>query len=114
MIGKNKKKNKCPLIFTEYYAQDNRLNLEKIDSLVDEELEVIIDPESENPFRSLLPARIPTGFAFRKFNRRNVVMSNDFVCVIVPASGARASSWEIFVSFEMMKNFLIKTFVELV
>ena len=26
--------------------------------------------------------RIPTGFAFRQFKRRNVVMSNDFICVV--------------------------------
>ncbi len=58
-----------------------RMNLEKVDSLVEEELEVCLAP-SPNPFCSLLPARIPTGFAFRRFKRRSVVMSNDFICVV--------------------------------
>ena len=51
------------------------------DSLTDDELEVVVKPMS-NPFCSLLPARIPTGFAFRNFKRKNVVMSNDFICVV--------------------------------
>ena len=70
-----------PLVFTEYYLQDAELNLEKVDDLVEPELEEVVEPE-ENAFRSSLPARIPTGFAFRKFKRRNVVMSNDFLCVV--------------------------------
>lgn len=70
-----------PLIFTEYYLQDCQLNLDKVDDLVEPELEVILEPQ-ENPFCSSLPARIPTGFAFRKFKRRNVVMSNDFICCV--------------------------------
>ena len=41
-----------------------------------------MDPATPNPFCSSLPARIPTGFAFRKFNRSNVVMSNDYICVV--------------------------------
>ena len=70
-----------PLIFTEYYEEDCQLDLQKLDSVVDDELEIVVKP-SANPFCSLLPARIPTGFAFRKFKRRNVVMSNDFICVV--------------------------------
>ncbi|XP_059086814.1 uncharacterized protein LOC131883372 [Tigriopus californicus] len=70
-----------PLIFTEYYLQDCQLNLDKVDDLVEPELEVTLEPQ-ENPFCSSLPARIPTGFAFRKFKRRNVVMSNDFICCV--------------------------------
>ena len=114
-----------PLIFTEYYKEDCELNLEKVDSLVEPELTVMVEP-GENPFCSSLPARkspdldifpskisvffdnfsnddikkswsyqinltdvsseysirIPTGFAFRQFKRRNVVMSNDFICVV--------------------------------
>ena len=27
-------------------------------------------------------ARIPTGFGMRKFKRKNVLMSNDFICVV--------------------------------
>ena len=50
--------------------------------LVDDEIDVVVDPSTPNPFCGSLPARIPTGFAFRKFNRSNVVMSNDFICVI--------------------------------
>lgn len=72
----------APLIFTEYYAEDNQLNLDKIDSLIEEELEVIIDPRTANPYDGHLPARIPVGFAFRKFNRKCVVMSNDFICAV--------------------------------
>ena len=52
------------------------------DPLVDDELEVVVAPSTPNPFCGSLPARIPTGFAFRKFNRSNVVMSNDYVCVV--------------------------------
>jgi hypothetical protein len=70
-----------PLVFTEYYEEDCVLDLEKLDSLVEDELEVVVNPLA-NPFCSNLPARIPTGFAFRKFKRRNVVMSNDFICVV--------------------------------
>ena len=70
-----------PLVFTEYYEEDCHLDLQKLDSLVDDELQVVVRP-SPNPFCSALPARIPTGFAFRNFKRRNVVMSNDFVCVV--------------------------------
>lgn len=70
-----------PLVFTEYYQEDCGLNLQKVDSVVDDELEVALPP-SRNPFCSSLPARIPTGFAFRKFKRSNVVMSNDFICII--------------------------------
>ena len=69
-----------PLVFTEYYQQDCQLDLEKIQDLV-EDVEVCLEP-SANPFCSQLPARIPTGFAFRRFNRRNVVMSDDFICVV--------------------------------
>ena len=76
-----------PLVFTEYYSEDCVLDLKKLDSVVDDELEVVVDPRTANPFCSSLPARIPTGFAFRRFKRRNVVMSNDFICVVksVPA-----------------------------
>ena len=70
-----------PLVFTEYYLEDCNLNLEKVDSLIKPELEMSLEP-GENPFCSLLPARIPTGFAFRRFKRRNVVMSNDFICAV--------------------------------
>ena len=45
-----------PLIFTEYYQQDCELNLEKVDSLVEPELTMMVEP-SENPFCSSLPAR---------------------------------------------------------
>ena len=54
----------------------------KLSFSVDDELEVVMDPATPNPFCSSLPARIPTGFAFRKFNRSNVVMSNDYICVV--------------------------------
>ena len=74
-----------PLIFTEYYEEDCKLDLQKLDSLVDDELEVILKP-SINPFCSSLPARIPTGFAFRNFQRRNVVMSNDYICIVCSQS----------------------------
>ena len=91
-----------PLVFTEYYEEDCNLNLQKVnwifllkeranyhmsvlpdqvDSLCEYELDIVVPP-SANPFCSSLPARIPTGFAFRRFNRRNVVMSNDFICVV--------------------------------
>ena len=70
-----------PLVFTEYYHEDCGLNLQKVDSLVDDELQVVLEP-ARNPFCSSLPARIPTGFAFRKFKRSNVVMSNDFICIV--------------------------------
>ena len=70
-----------PLVFTEYYLEDAQLNLQKIDSLVDDELDVVLEP-SANPFCSSLPARIPTGFAFRKYGRSNIVMSNDFICIL--------------------------------
>ena len=105
-----------PLIFTEYYEEDCKLDLQKLgstflrifskevsassfflpttfqipmnfckfffsDSLVDDELDIVVKP-SANPFCSMLPARIPTGFAFRNFKRRNIVMSNDFICVV--------------------------------
>lgn len=45
-----------PLIFTEYYKMDCELNLEKVDSLVEPELTVMVEP-GENPFCSSLPAR---------------------------------------------------------
>ena len=39
-----------------------------------------------DPKNSLLvfrvAARIPTGFGMRKFKRKNVLMSNDFICVV--------------------------------
>eukprot|EP00094_Tigriopus_californicus_P009383 TCALIF_09048-PA protein Name:"Protein of unknown function" AED:0.16 eAED:0.32 QI:0/0.57/0.37/1/0.85/0.75/8/0/553 len=38
-----------PLIFTEYYLQDCQLNLDKVDDLVEPELEVTLEPQ-ENPF----------------------------------------------------------------
>ena len=62
------------------------------DSLVDDELEIVVKP-SCNPFCSSLPARIPTGFAFRNFKRRSVVMSNDFICV-VRAQSAWNTVWK--------------------
>ena len=71
-----------PLIFTEYYEEDCKLDLQKLDSHVDDELEIVLEP-SPNPFCSALPARIPTGFAFRNFHRRQIIMSNDFICIIV-------------------------------
>ena len=41
---------------------------------------------SWHPKNSLLlfrvAARIPTGFGMRKFKRKNVLMSNDFICVV--------------------------------
>lgn len=70
-----------PLVFTEYYLEDAVLNLQKVDSLVDDELTVVLEP-TQNPFCSSLPARIPTGFAFRKFKRSSVVLSNDFICIL--------------------------------
>ena len=70
-----------PLVFTEYYLEDLKLNLSKVQSQVDADLVVEIQP-SVNPFSSSLPARIPTGFAFREFKRKNVVLSNDFICLI--------------------------------
>ena len=70
-----------PLIFTEYYEEDCCLDLQKLDSNVDDELEIIVKP-SPNPFCSALPARIPTGFAFRNFHRRQIIMSNDFICIV--------------------------------
>ena len=45
-----------PLIFTEYYQQDCELNLEKVDSLVEPELTMMVEPVA-NPFCSSLPAR---------------------------------------------------------
>ena len=45
-----------PLIFTEYYQQDCELNLEKVDSLVEPELTMMVEPMA-NPFCSTLPAR---------------------------------------------------------
>ena len=45
-----------PLIFTEYYKMDCELNLEKVDSLVEPELTMMVEPV-ENPFCSSLPAR---------------------------------------------------------
>ena len=35
-----------------------------------------------NTFLSRVAARIPTGFGMRKFKRKNVLMSNDFICVV--------------------------------
>ena len=64
-----------------FYNLHTILNFHFSDSLTDDELEVVVKPMS-NPFCSLLPARIPTGFAFRNFKRKNVVMSNDFICVV--------------------------------
>ncbi|XP_040565377.1 uncharacterized protein [Lepeophtheirus salmonis] len=69
------------LLFTEYYLEDAEFNLEKIEELWEEELNIIMEPQA-NPFSSMLPARIPTGFNFRKFKRRNFVMSNDCICII--------------------------------
>ena len=70
-----------PLVFTEYYEEDCKLDLQKMDSIVEDEIEIVLKP-SPNPYCSSLPARIPTGFAFRNFQRRNVVMSNDFICIV--------------------------------
>jgi len=75
-----------PLIFTEYYEEDCKLDLQKLDSQVDDELEIIVEP-SPNPYCSALPARIPTSFAFRNFNRRQIIMSNDFICIVQSQSG---------------------------
>ena len=33
-------------------------------------------------FSLRVAARIPTGFGMRKFKRKNVLMSNDFICVV--------------------------------
>ena len=44
------------MIFTEYYQQDCELNLEKVDSLVEPELTMMVEPVA-NPFCSSLPAR---------------------------------------------------------
>ena len=71
-----------PLVFTEYYLEDCQLNLQKLEDLIDYDLDISVEP-TVNPYCSQLPARIPTGFAFRKFKRRNVVMSNDFICVVM-------------------------------
>ena len=70
-----------PLVFSEYYMQDCEANLEKVDELVQPELEMWVEP-SVNPFCSSLPARLPTGLQLSKFKRRNVIMSNDFLCVV--------------------------------
>ena len=35
-----------------------------------------------DPFLLRVAARIPTGFGMRKFKRKNVLMSNDFICVV--------------------------------
>ena len=82
IIGKGK--NIYTTEQTTIYFLCNFYNLyifQSLDSLTDDELDVVVEPKS-NPFCSLLPARIPTGFAFRNFKRKNVVMSNDFICVV--------------------------------
>jgi len=49
--------------------------------LVDDELEMPVEVKA-NPFRGLLPARLPVSFAMARFGRKPAVMANDFVCVV--------------------------------
>ncbi len=72
-----------PLVFTEYYEEDCTLNLDKVSALVGPRHDLVVKTApTENRFASLLPARIPTGFAFCRFDRRAIVLSNDFVCIV--------------------------------
>jgi len=70
-----------PLVFTEYYREDCQLNLEKLKQHCKKEVKVLKEVSS-NPHCSRVAARIPTGFGMRKFKRKNVLMSNDFICVV--------------------------------
>lgn len=70
-----------PLVFTEYYLQDCQLNLEKLKQNTKKTVETILEPKV-NPFCSRFAARIPAGFGLRKYGRKNVLMSNDFICVV--------------------------------
>jgi len=71
----------APLVFTEYYREDCQLNLEKLKQHCKKEVKVLKEV-SFNPHCSRVAARIPTGFGMRKFKRKNVLMSNDFICVV--------------------------------
>ena len=77
--------------------EDCQLNLEKLKQHCKKEVKVLKEVSS-NPHcsrffgkftvlkKTLLlfrvAARIPTGFGMRKFKRKNVLMSNDFICVV--------------------------------
>jgi len=74
----------APLVFTEYYLQDCQLNLEKIIQNTKKKVKVILEP-SANPFCSRYPARIPAGFGLRKYGRKNILMSNDVICIVKAA-----------------------------
>ena len=79
--------------------EDCQLNLEKLKQHCKKEVKVLKEVSSNphcsrylsvgkltDPKNSLLifrvAARIPTGFGMRKFKRKNVLMSNDFICVV--------------------------------
>ena len=81
--------------------QDCQLNLEKIIQNTKKKVKVVLEP-SANPFCSRFvktqfggfyksistfcifsfPARIPAGFGLRKYGRKNILMSNDFICIV--------------------------------
>jgi len=71
----------APLVFTEYYKDDCQLNLEKLEENTKKKVSVVLKPTA-NPFCSRFAARIPAGFGLRKYNRKNVLMSNDFICIV--------------------------------
>ena len=91
------RKSGAPLVFTEYYEADCQLNLEKLEKNIKKNLSVLMEPTA-NPFCSRyfivlweilfqlfnfrFAARIPAGFGLRKFKRKNVLMSNDFICIV--------------------------------
>lgn len=75
------RKSGAPLVFTEYYQADCQLNLEKLEKNTKKNISVILEPTA-NPFCSRFAARIPAGFGLRKYKRKNVLMSNDFMCIV--------------------------------
>ena len=78
--------------------EDCQLNLEKLKQHCKKEVKVLkevssnphcsryVQIDKSSPKKSFLmfrvAARIPTGFGMRKFKRKNVLMSNDFICVV--------------------------------
>ena len=77
--------------------EDCQLNLEKLKQHCKKEVKVLKEVSSNphcsrylvklsGPKKFLLvfrvAARIPTGFGMRKFKRKNVLMSNDIICVV--------------------------------
>ncbi|XP_023323946.1 putative protein MSS51 homolog, mitochondrial [Eurytemora carolleeae] len=71
----------APLVFTEYYEEDCKLNLAKLIEHCKCRVKVLNDCTS-NPFCSRTAARIPAGFSLSQYGRKNILMSNDFICIV--------------------------------